>query len=274
VVTDVASVKSAILQQLISAGSDLKRYVGSHPMAGRERGGAASGRADLFSGRTWVISPNEKSSAQSVTAIEQLAMDLGSAVIQVPAEEHDRAVALVSHLPQLVASLTAAQLIDAPQEDIALAGQGIRDTVRIAASDPKLWVQILAANKEPVTQALKHLRRDLDSVIQSVENIGVPGSLAKLSEVLERGNQGVSRLPGKHGTKATTYAIVTVMIDDKPGELARLFTEIGQVQINVEEFTFEHSPSSQVGLVEISVMPAVESELSRVLAERGWKLVG
>ena len=274
IVTDVASVKTAILDALTKTGEDLSRYVGSHPMAGRERGGAASGRADLFIGRTWVISPTSSSTADSIKAVQDLALDLGAAIIEVAADEHDRAVALVSHLPQIVASLTAAQLIDAPQEDVALAGQGIRDTIRIAASDPKLWVQILAANADLVSQSLKHLSRDLDSVIQALENLGTSGSLARISEALERGNLGVSRLPGKHGTKATAYAVVTVMIDDKPGELARLFNEIGQAQINLEEFKLEHSPSSQVGLVEVSVMPAVESSLVTLLTGNGWRLVG
>ena len=272
-VTDVASVKSSVLTELKSQDVDLSRYVGSHPMAGRERGGAISGRADLFIGRTWVISPNDQSSRASVNAVEDLAHSVGAATVTVPVDEHDRAVALVSHLPQLVASLTAAQLVDADAADIQLAGQGIRDTIRIAASDPKLWVQILSANSADVVNLLKGLARDLDSVIAALENISAPGSLATISKALDRGNLGVSRLPGKHGTKATVYSVVTVMIDDEPGELARLLTEVGEVGVNLEEIKLEHSPSSAVGLVELSVVPAIESHLVAELSNRGWRLV-
>jgi prephenate dehydrogenase len=274
VVTDVASVKSAILKELSEKGADLSRYVGSHPMAGRERGGAASGRADLFFGRVWVISPTQQSTSKAVQAVENLALDLAASPISVSAADHDRAVAYVSHLPQLISSLTAAALLDAADSDIALAGQGVRDTTRIAASDPKLWLQILAANATEVRAVLGRLQADLNSVAAALDQPEASGSLSTLNSLLERGNAGVAKLPGKHGTKATIYSVTTVMIDDKPGELARLLTEIGEIGVNLEEIKLEHSPSSPVGLVEVSVLPAVEATLVAALAERGWKLVG
>lgn len=273
-VTDVASVKSAILEQLRKNGSDLSRYVGSHPMAGRERGGAASGRADLFLGRVWVVVPSETSSAKARQVVENLALDLSSAPVEASAAEHDRAVAFVSHVPQLISSITAASLIDASDEDIALAGQGVRDTTRIAASNPKLWLQILSANAPEVLAVLRNVQNDLGAVMQALENPEVNGSLSTLNSLLERGNAGVARLPGKHGTKSTKYSVTTVMIDDSPGELARLLTEIGEIGVNLEEIKLEHSPSSPVGLVEVSVLPQVEATLISALTERGWKLVG
>ena len=274
VVTDVASVKAQVLAELENQGSDLSRYVGSHPMAGRERGGAISGRADLFVGRPWVISANPHSVPQAVAAIEDLALDLGSAPLKVSAHEHDRAVALVSHVPQLVSSLLAARLIPAEGSDVALAGQGLRDTTRIAASDPKLWIQILAANAAEVAPVLKAFEADLHSVVESLENIEQLGSLATVSRALEAGNQGVERIPGKHGTKQTAYAQVVVMIADKPGELGRLFNEVGEIGVNIEELKLEHSPSAPVGLVELYVLPTLEQKLIADLEQRGWKIAG
>lgn len=273
-VTDVASVKSGILSELRNLDADLSRYVGSHPMAGRERGGAASARADLFQGRVWVVSPANESSTSAVMNVENLALELGSAPVRVAAKEHDRAVAVVSHVPQIVASLAASTLVNAAEEDVALAGQGIRDTTRIAASDPKLWLQILSANATEITSVLKEFETRLVTLIGALENVAAPGSLAKISDSLALGNQGVARLPGKHGKKATDYEVVTVMIDDKPGELARLLTEIGEIGVNLEEIQLEHSPSSAVGLVEVSVLPAVAQTLITSLNERNWKLVG
>ena len=273
-VTDVASVKGQVLSELETEKADLSRYVGSHPMAGRERGGAISGRADLFRGRPWVISANGQSSQKAITAIEDLAIDLGSAPLKVSAIEHDRAVALVSHVPQLVSSLLAARLTEAESADIALAGQGLRDTTRIAASDPKLWIQILAANAAEVAPVLKAFEADLHSVVESLENIDAAGSLAKVSRALESGNQGVERIPGKHGTKQTAYAQVVVMIADKPGELGRLFNEVGEIGVNIEELKLEHSPSAPVGLVELYVLPSVEQKLIADLQSRGWKIAG
>jgi prephenate dehydrogenase len=273
-VTDVASVKADVLNELQLNVVDLVRYVGSHPMAGRERGGAISGRADLFVGRPWVISANDKSSKAAIAAVEDLAIDLGSAPLKVSAHEHDRAVALVSHVPQLVSSLLAARLIAAESSDVSLSGQGLRDTTRIAASDPKLWIQILAANAAEVAPVLKEFGADVQALVEALEHIDEPGSLATVSRALEAGNLGVERIPGKHGTKQTTYSQVVVMIADKPGELGRLFNEVGDIGVNIEELKLEHSPSAPVGLVELYVLPSVEQNLVAELEARGWKIAG
>jgi prephenate dehydrogenase len=91
---------------------------------------------------------------------------------------------------------------------------------------------------------------------------------------LESGNLGVAKIPGKHGSSATKYAKVTVMIDDKPGELARLLTEIGEIGINLEDLTLEHATGAQVGLPELFVLTKSEAELVKSLSQRGWKIVG
>lgn len=273
-VTDVASVKATILSKLEESSADLSRYVGSHPMAGREQAGALAGRSDIFTGRPWVISPNKLSAKASVDLVEALALDLGASLVHLNPNDHDRAVALVSHAPQLVASLLAARLSESESKDIALAGQGLRDTTRIAASDPKLWIQILAANSEEVAKVIHSLKGDLDQVLESLQQVGKPGSLASIGKLLEAGNVGVSRIPGKHGQSATQYAKVVVMIDDKPGELARLLTEIGEVGINLEDLTLEHATGAAVGLPELYVLPAAEKQLVSELSSRGWKIVG
>ena len=273
-VTDVASVKATILEKLETGTADLSRYVGSHPMAGREQAGALAGRSDIFIGRPWVISPNKLSSKSSIDLVEALALDLGATLVNLNPNDHDRAVALVSHAPQLVASLLAARLSDSQAGDIALAGQGLRDTTRIAASDPKLWIQILAANSEEVAKVIASLKGDLDKVLDSLKEVGKPGSLAALGKLLEAGNLGVSRIPGKHGQSATPYSKVIVMIDDKPGELARLLTEVGEVGINLEDLTLEHATGAAVGLPELYVLPTAEKQLISELTSRGWNIVG
>ena len=274
VVTDVASVKVQVLKQLQDSGTALDRYVGSHPMAGRERGGAMSARADLFYTRPWVIAPHDGSSAQARSAVEMLALDLGATPVVLDPQTHDRAVAMVSHVPQLVSSLLAARLVDGEQSDIALAGQGLRDTTRIAASDPKLWVQILSANSSEVAKVLRNLATDLEQVTNSLEEIDAPGALATIGDLLNRGNRGVEQIPGKHGSSARQYSQVVVMIDDKPGQLARLLTEISEESINVEELSLEHSPGAQIGLVELSVLPSLEATLVDALTKRGWRIAG
>jgi prephenate dehydrogenase len=273
-VTDVASVKGTVLTALKQQGVELSSYVGSHPMAGREQTGALAGRGDLFTGRPWVITPNKESSKESVLLVESLAHDLGASIVSMDPLEHDRAVALVSHAPQIVSSLLAARLASADNSDVSLAGQGLRDTTRIAASDPKLWMQILSANSQQVSDVLKNVRNDLNQILEALEDTSKPGSLTSIGKLLESGNQGVAKIPGKHGSSATKYAKVTVMIDDKPGELARLLTEVGQIGINLEDLTLEHATGAQVGLPELYVLPSSEAELVAALTKRGWKIVG
>ena len=272
IVTDVASVKVGILEELERLAAPIERYVGSHPMAGRERGGAIAGRADLFVGRPWVITPNSKSDATGIKLVADLASALESSVVTVSPKDHDRAVALVSHVPQLVSSLLAARLVDAKKDDVALAGQGLRDTTRIAASDPDLWVQILEANSAEVLKVLEALAADLVNVIGALQNVHAEHGMTQLRHALEAGNIGVEKIPGKHGSKHSTFAQIVVMIDDQPGELARLLTEVGEIGINLEELKLEHSPSAQIGLVELQVVPEAEASLIADLQKRGWRI--
>lgn len=274
IVTDVASVKVAILDEVSASAADSSRYVGSHPMAGREKGGALSGRPDLFVGRPWVITVEESTQDNAVSVVESLALDLGATTLRLSAQEHDRAVALISHTPQVISSLLASRLVEADDFDLALAGQGVRDTTRIAASDPKLWLQILSMNSQQLLPVLKEFQAELAEVVSALENVHGSGSLAKIGNALERGNQGIARLPGKHGTRNTSYSQVVVMIDDKPGELARLFTEVGAAKVNIEDIKLDHATGAQVGLVELSVMPAAEEKLIATLRTNGWKLAG
>jgi prephenate dehydrogenase len=272
-VTDVASVKSGILAELEGAGADVSRYLGSHPMAGRERGGPINARADMFLGRPWVVCAHPESTAAQVRTIEDLALELGAVPVSLSPEEHDRSVALVSHVPQLVASLLASQLGSATDAAVGLTGQGLRDTTRIASSDPELWVQILGANALAVSDVLKAYRHDLDGVITALDNPGAAGARRTIAEAIASGNAGVARLPGKHGS-AKHFSTLVVMVVDKPGELARLLTEIGELGVNMEDLRLEHSPGAQFGLAEISVVPEEEKRLVRELEARHWKIAG
>jgi prephenate dehydrogenase len=270
-VTDVASVKVGPLDELDRAGADTTRYIGSHPMAGRERSGAIAARADLFIGRPWVIAGHDAISYGRAAPVEQLALDLGALPIEMTAEEHDRNVALVSHAPQVVSTLLARRLFSATDAATSLAGQGLRDTTRIASSDPELWVQILRANAPFIADILHAYRDDLDGVLATLDAPDAAGSRRALAELLAGGNAGVARLPGKHG-QAKHFSRIVVLVDDKPGELARLLTEIGELGVNMEDLRLEHSPGAQIGLAEISVLPSVESRLVGELESRGWKI--
>lgn len=273
VITDVASVKVAPLAELEAGGAELSRYVGSHPLAGRERGGPSAARADLFLGRPWVVCPRPGTDRAALSLVEALILDLGATPVEMATAEHDAAVALVSHAPQIVSSLMAKRLTASTDAALALAGQGVRDVTRIAASEPELWVQILGANAPAIVDILRAYREDLDRMLVALGDVDAAGARRAIAEEIAGGNVGVARLPGKHG-QDKRYSTVIVMVDDRPGELARLLVELGELGVNLEDLRLEHSPGAQVGLAEIAVLPEVLARTVDDLTARGWRIAG
>lgn len=272
-VIDIASVKSGILSAVRASGADVSRYLGTHPMAGREKSGPVAARGELFSARPWVLCDHETVRPELVRVAQQLATELGSTITHMDVEEHDRTVALISHVPQVMSSLLASRLQDTPLYALGLAGQGLRDTTRIAASDPGLWVQILSANAEPVVQTLYGVREDLERLISTLEAPTAAGARLDIAQLMSEGNSGVARIPGKHGGSPSAFAQLTVLVDDTPGTLARLLVEIGELGVNLEDLRLEHSPGAQVGMAELSVNPNEHEKLIEDLTSRGWKVV-
>jgi prephenate dehydrogenase len=276
-VVDIASVKSSILAALCSdpdLGPDqLRRYVGTHPMAGREKSGPAAARGELFTSMPWVVCAHADADEESVRTAAALGIDLGATISRMEALEHDTSVALVSHFPQVASSLIASRLLNAPSHALALAGNGLRDTTRIAASDPKLWIQILSHNAPQLVGILHGMREDLDRLIGTLEDPSAPGALLDLAELMGEGNAGHARIPGKHGAPPQAFGVVTVLVDDKPGQIARLLADVGAAGVNVEDLRMEHSAGHQVGMVEVSVVPGRRQELIDSLTNIGWKVV-
>lgn len=278
VVTDVASVKGTIARAVAAGNGDLARYVGSHPMAGSERSGPTAARPDLFSGRPWVVCAGG-ADRDAVLAVRTLAMDVGATPVMLEAAEHDAAVALVSHVPQVAASLVAARLRDAGPAALDLAGQGLRDVTRIAASEPGLWTSILAANSGAVVPVLRALRDDLDALVVALEQSAghaaeTTGALGTVAAAIAAGNAGVGRIPGKHGGSHATYDVVTVLVPDRPGELGRLLVDMGDVGVNLEDLALDHAPRQAVGLASVSVLPGLGARLEAELTARGWRVAG
>ncbi|CAN5706224.1 prephenate dehydrogenase [soil metagenome] len=196
--TDVASVKAVPLREAAERGCDLSAFVGGHPMAGAERSGPEAARADLFTGRPWVLTPTPATSPAALGAARALALACGAEPVALSADEHDRAVAVVSHVPHLLAALAAARLADAPAALVALAGQGVRDVTRVAASDPDLWAGILAANAGLVADVLDAVAADLAGVAAALRPPLDPDAVRDL---LVRGRTGRARIPESSGDR-------------------------------------------------------------------------
>ena len=262
---DIGSVKSKVKVEVSTSTLPLNRFLPTHPMAGREVGGAESARADLFQGRPWIVDA-QGVDGDVVEKASELIQLLGGHKIDLDSSEHDKAVALVSHLPQLVASLLAKQLTGGEERWLDLAGAGLRDTTRIAGSDSKLWREIVTANSQALAPLLQALQSDLDKLIESLEDEN------SVAELINDGQKGRARIPGKHGGKAREYTFLPIVIEDKPGQLAALFEECAQASVNVEDLTIEHSPGQFTGLITLALSESDASKLSSHLKSNGWSV--
>ncbi|AEW93333.1 MULTISPECIES: prephenate dehydrogenase [Streptomycetaceae] len=277
---DVASVKGGPRRDLEALGGDLSRYLGTHPMAGRERSGPLAATEELFEGRPWVLTPTPETDTEVLNLALELVALCRAVPVVMDADAHDRAVALVSHTPQLVSSMVAARLEHAEETAVRLCGQGIRDVTRIAASRPAMWLDILAANPGPVADVLAAVAADLTGTVEALRALqsadedkrrtGARG----IEDVLLRGNAGRDRIPGKHGAAPAAYETVAVLIGDRPGELARLFADAGAAGVNIEDLRIEHATGQQAGLVQLMVEPRSVAGLTAALRERGWSIRG
>ncbi len=263
---DVGSVKSEVVLHVQSISGLSKRFLPTHPMAGREIGGAGSARADLFQGRSWILTPTADVDPASRALVLEVIELLGAAPIELSALDHDRAVAKISHLPQIASSLIAKQLTGTPAEWMELAGQGLRDTTRIAGSDASLWKEIIYSNRTELRQLLINLQNDVQAMIDSLND---PEEIAAL---IAQGRAGKSLIPGKHGGKAREYWYLPIVIDDKPGQLGAIFNECAAMDVNVEDLNIEHSPGQLSALITLALSQSDAEKLSNHLTSIGWNV--
>ena len=266
ILMDIGSVKTKPILEVSTIEGLLSRFCATHPMAGREVSGAVSARADLFLDRAWIITPTAETSAEVKAMALEVIAACGAQAVEMSAEDHDQRVALISHLPQTISSLLAAQLSNSSPEALALAGGGLRDTVRIAGSDPKLWGEILGANEAALMPLLISLQSDLSDLISAASGP------AKWESLVAAGRVGKSAIPGKHGGKSREYSYLPIVIDDRPGQLGSLFNACAKANVNIEDLALEHSPGQLTAVITLAIAPEDIDRLSEFLTKDGWNV--
>jgi len=182
-ITDVGSVKGSICKAISAKRlPDGVSFVGSHPLAGSEKTGFEAAREDLFEERVTVVTPQPDSDAKAGAAVREFWEQLGSRVIEMSPTDHDAALATTSHLPHTAAAALAAVL---PEPFQSLAASGFRDTTRIAAGDPDLWVAILLENAPAVSASLAAFSASFQKFQDAVENRDAD-ELKKLLQLAKR----------------------------------------------------------------------------------------
>ncbi|MFC5148623.1 prephenate dehydrogenase [Streptomyces aureoversilis] len=274
--TDVASVKAAPERHALAGLADASSYVGGHPLAGREKSGPLAARADLFEDRSWVLTPSEATSQETLNrALETIAL-CGAVPVLMGSQAHDSAVALTSHVPHVVASLMAARLQHAPREAARLAGQGLRDVTRIAAGDARLWGDILQSNAAAVAGVLRELQTDLSDLLAALNELSAapagepsPG-LARLVDLLDRGIAGMGTIQGRGGAQAAGPVRLRVALGDRPGELARMLASVADFGIGADDVSPRSGGASGLE-VELGVAPLSAEDVLRRLVRDGFE---
>jgi prephenate dehydrogenase len=251
---DVTGVKAPV----IDAASNLPRFVGTHPMAGRETAGPQASTPALFKGATWVVVDGCDEDAARL--VESVIAELGARPVRMNAEDHDRAVAAISHLPHLVAGALLAGATDTPGA-LELAAGSFRDLTRVGASLPLPWVELLKANRQAVMDAIGNLRlrlATLEAAIVSDDDT----LLSLLTEARET-----------RRSLGAPVAQVRVALADEPGELAKVGHAFETSGADIRDIQMRHAPFGGGGVLTVAVRPGEESSLRDALTEAGLLLV-
>ncbi len=266
IVTDVAGVKGSIVDQVLDP-----RFLGGHPMAGSEQRGLSGARADLFADSTWVLTPTDRTSAESYSVVHGVLREIGANVVAISAEDHDRLVAVASHVPHLLAGSLMNEASQVAEQDavlLQLAAGGFRDMTRVAAGDPSIWPDILFENREAVAQSLASLESRLRGLREALLGEGRDVILESLLSAASARRQ----LPGR-ALSSDDLAYLRVKVSDEPGVLAKVTMAASELLVNIYDIEIAHGIEGVGGTLLLAI-DAQQSELfGDALSELGFPVV-
>jgi prephenate dehydrogenase len=255
IVTDVAGVKGSIVAHV-----DDERFLGGHPMAGSELRGLSGARGDLFQGATWVLTPTDRTSPTTYSTLHGVLREIGANVVAVSAEDHDRLVAIASHVPHLLAGSLMNEASQVAEQDavlLQLAAGGFRDMTRIAAGDPGIWPDILFENRDAVVQSLESLEGRLKTLREALLDDGRDLILESLLSAASARRQ----LPGR-ALRTEDLAYLRVKVSDEPGVLARVTRSASDLSVNIYDIEIAHGIEGTGG----TLLLAVDAHQSHMFA--------
>jgi prephenate dehydrogenase len=267
-VTDVGSVKSQVMVEVEDEGGErASRFVGGHPMAGSERSGPEHASPAILDGAAWILTPRTTASA-ALSRIKDWVRSAGARPVVMDAERHDRLVAVVSHLPQVVSSalmgLAAREHVLDP-DLLDLSAGGFRDLTRLAASSPPLWTEILRANRRAVVPALDRFAEALREIRAALER----DDADSLERVLAEARGARQALSVKPQVRAGV-AVFQVAIPDRPGSLATLTGALARSDVNIEDLQIVHSVEGGRGTAHLTVAGARADRAAEALRAEGF----
>jgi prephenate dehydrogenase len=265
IVTDVAGVKGSIVNSV-----DHARFLGGHPMAGSELRGLEGAREDLFRGCTWVLTPTASTSTTTYSTLHGILREIGANVVAVSAEDHDRLVAIASHVPHLLAGSLMNEASAVANEDavlLQLAAGGFRDMTRIAAGDHTIWPDVLFENRIAVTQSLESLERRLRTLREALSD----NSRDVIVDNLRSAASARRQLPGR-ALRSDDLAYLRVKVSDQPGELATVTTTATDLSVNIYDIEIAHGIEGSGGTLLLAVDATQFDLLRDALLDLGFQV--
>jgi prephenate dehydrogenase len=265
IVTDVAGVKSAIVAEVRDP-----RFLGGHPMAGSELRGLKGARADLFQGCNWVLTPTDATQPVVYSTLHGILREIGANVVAVSAEDHDRLVALASHVPHLLAGALMNEAAEAAEQDavlLQLAAGGFRDMTRIAAGDPTIWPDVLFENHVAITRTLEALEARLLELREALAH----NQRSVVERSLKTASEARRHLPGR-GLSSENLSYIRVVISDQPGSLATVTKAASELLINIYDIEIAHGIEGIGGTLLLAVDAQQAETLSDALVGLDFKV--
>jgi prephenate dehydrogenase len=265
VVTDVAGVKGAIVNDV----SD-PRFLAGHPMAGSELRGAAGARADLFQGCTWVLTPTNSTTPETYGVLHGVLRELGANVVAVNADDHDRLVAIASHVPHLLAGALMNEASRVAEQDavlLQLAAGGFRDMTRVAAGDPGIWPDVLFENRWAISLSLQALEDRLAALRVALVN----DDHDAVTRDLLSAASARRRLPGR-ALHSENLAYLRVAVSDQPGVLAAVTTAASEMLVNIYDIEIAHGIEGKSGTLLLAIDARQTDQFSQALVARGFQV--
>lgn len=265
ILTDVGSVKSWVMEVFRENLTPDVIYIGGHPLAGSEKSGLTAADQFLFENAAYVLTPEAFTPADKLEELSLLISAIGARVVIMDAQEHDETVARVSHLPHLMAA-TLMNLLHEKPESLALAGGGLRDMTRIAASNPDLWQDILSLNASAVINELRRTVVQINAYLESLENKdhqALREYLAQASEL--RRNTPVQR------RCLQDAAEVIAIIPDRPEIIGEIGTLLGKQGINIQDVHILGIRDEDEGTLRLTVKETQASQTCDLLKQAGIK---
>lgn len=265
IVTDVAGVKNAIAHDVVDP-----RFLAGHPMAGSELRGAAGARADLFQGCTWVLTPTNATTPETYGVLHGVLRELGANVVAVNADDHDRLVAIASHVPHLLAGALMNEASRVAEQDavlLQLAAGGFRDMTRVAAGDPSIWPDVLFENRAAVSQSLRNLEERLAALRVALNN----ADHDVISRDLLSAASARRQLPGR-ALHSENLAYLRVAVSDQPGVLSAVTTAASEMLVNIYDIEIAHGIEGKGGTLLLAIDERHADQFSQALVARGFQV--